>query len=257
MAKTSTMAYRNWAWESGVTITASSAATGYPASNLGASEPWKIWRSTVTTGDQWVKFDLGTSRALAACFLRNVLIHTGGSVRFQANATDSWGSPTINTAFTIPSTARTRVLSLLFASQSLRWVRILFVNTGAVSQAVELGVAFPTSPLTMSVGVGRGVTLARADLSLHLVSIGGQRQVDRRSQQFSLQVDPNALEETERDQMLALFDTVGTFLPWFLMLDTVDQNLCFYGRIIDGLPVQHLAETADAWSSPFVFQEEL
>ena len=251
------MGYRNWAWESGVTITASASATGYPVSNLTSTAPWKIWRSTVTTGDQWVKIDLGTSRSMAACFLRNVLIHAGGAVRFQANATDSWGYPTINTAFTIPSTARTKVLSLLFSAQSLRWVRILFVNTATVSQAVELGIAFPTSPLTIAAGLGRGLTMARADLSLHLVSVGGQRQVDRRSQQFRLSVDPNALDETERDQMLALFDTVGTFQPWFLMLDTADQNLCFYGRIIEGLPVAHIGDTADAWAAPFAFEEEL
>lgn len=251
----SRFAYRNWAWEAGVTITASASASGYPATNLSSPAPWKRWRSTQTTGDQWVKFDLGTARAMTACLLRGPLVHAGGSIRFQANATDSWGAPTIDTAFTIPTTMRTQVLALFFASQSLRWVRIYFTNTSAVDQAVELGVAFPTSALMLSRNIAQGVGFARNDRSVVIEATGGQTQVDQRAQQYALSVDPNLMQPPDRDLFFGVMDTVGTFLPWFMVIDDTDPNQIVYGRIEGGLQGQHVV--GDLWAAPFAFKEEI
>ena len=79
----SRIAYRNWAWETGTTFTASSEATGYPVTNLQSPASWKIWRSAVSTADQWIKIDLGSSRALTGCLLRYALLHAGGTVTWQ------------------------------------------------------------------------------------------------------------------------------------------------------------------------------
>lgn len=253
----SRFAYRNWAWESGVTVTASAEATGYPATNLSSSASWKIWRSSVTVGDQWVKFDLGASRAMTGCLLRYASLHVGGSVRFQANATDTWGSPTIDTVFTVPSTVRSRNLSLFFATQTQRWVRIYFTNTAAVSQAVELGIAFPSDPLTLTYPVRDGVSINIADLTLNLSSIGGQQQADRRAQRITYAVDPNVLDPTTRSALIDVMIAVGTALPFFFILDDSDPNLMNYGRLVNGWAFQNIQTTVDLWSAPFTHQEDL
>lgn len=253
----SRFAYRNWAWESGATITASSEATGYPASNLRSPASWKIWRSTATTGDQWVKIDLGQARALTGCLLRYALLHAGGTVHFQANATDSWGAPTINTAFTVPATSRTRVLALFFASQSLRWVRIYFTNTAVVSQAVELGVVFPTETLTMPRKVRHGMLMGVTDLSLQVPSLSGQQQTDRRPQRFDLSIDPNDMEATTRDALLDLVQLVGTHTPIFVVVEDDNPNLAVYGRFVGGVGFKHVPHSMDWWTAPFTFQEDL
>ena len=253
----SRLAYRNWMMESGVTISASASATGYPVSNLASSAPWKIWRSSTTTGDQWVKFDLGSSRAMTACLLRNYLIHVGGTIKFQANATDAWGGPTVDQTFTIPSTARTKTLAVFISTQTLRWVRIYFTNTAAVSQAVELGVAFPSGYLELTYGFRPGLGFDRVDPSLVVSAVGGQQQVDQRTQQFSLTLDPNLLSATDRDNLLTVFDTVGAFIPFFLSLDETNPNLIIYGKIIGKLPVAHQGNSANLWTAPFSFLEEL
>lgn len=249
------MAYRNWMWESGVVITASASATGYPVSNLASSAPWKIWRSSVTTGDQWVKFDLGASRAMTGCLLRNALIHVGGAIKFQAHATDAWGAPTVNQTITVPATTRTNVLAAFIATQTLRWVRILFVNTTAVSQAVELGIAFPTNYLQMTRGIVDGVGFTRPDLSLVVQSISGHEQVDRRAQRYVLSIDPNHFLPADRDNLLAVYDRVGTHTPWFFVLDATDPNLMAYGKFVAQLGLVHA--TDELWRAPYVFQEEL
>lgn len=253
----SRFAYRNWAWESGVVVTASAAATGYPASNLSSPASWKIWRSTATTGDQWVKFDLGSSRAMTGCLLRYFLLHAGGKVTFQANATDSWGSPTISTDFTVPSTSRTRILSLFFNSQSLRWVRIYFTNTATVSQAVELGIAFPTDTVTLPRRIRHGVKISTADLSLNISGPSGQQQTDRRPQRRVFVVDPNDLEAATRDAIIDVVQFVGTHTPFFFVIDDTDPNFINYGRFMGGVDFQHIPLSQDWWTAPFTQQEDL
>ncbi len=251
----SRLAYQNWAWESGVTITSSADAVGYPSSNLASSAPWKIWRSSATTGDQWVKFDLGSSRAMTACLLRNYLPHAGGTVRFQANATDVWGAPTVNQLFTIPSTNRTKILAAFLATQTLRWVRIYFTNTAAASQAVELGVAFVANYLQFTYGWTPGLAMPREDLSLVLASVGGQEQVDTRGQRYRVSFNPAALSPTDRDAVLAAFDLAGAHQPVLLVLDPTDPNLMIYGKVQSQIGVAHVR--GSTWAAPFVVVEDL
>jgi hypothetical protein len=125
---------------SGVTVSSSAEVTNYPDDNVLNPARWKIWRSTTTTGDQWWKEDRGSNVTMLAGGLVGVKIHTGGSVNFQANATDSWGSPTVDEVVTISD--YTGAGCVFFSSQSLRWIRIYFTNTASANEYVELGHCF-------------------------------------------------------------------------------------------------------------------
>src|SRR6185436_3994757 len=122
MATNARIAWNNLLTASGVVITSSAEATGYQDDYLADPARWKKWRSTTTTGDQWVKFDLGSNNAMTLLAVVDATIHTGGTLKAQANATDAWVTPTIDVTLTVPSPDYTRVWTTFFSSQSLRWV---------------------------------------------------------------------------------------------------------------------------------------
>ena len=75
----------------GRTITPSTQANNYPASNLlRPFEPTMPWRTTATT-EQTAVIDLGSAFALGRIILLGLNYAT---LTLQANATDSWGAPT-------------------------------------------------------------------------------------------------------------------------------------------------------------------
>jgi hypothetical protein len=147
MATASRLLWSNECTVSGVTITSSAEVTNYPDDNVANTARWKIWRSSTGTGDQWIKFDFGANKTMTAGALVGVSKHTGGSIQFQAHATDigdgDWGalgSPTVDEAVTISSL--TGAGCVFFSSQSLRWVNIFFDNDASANEYVELGCAF-------------------------------------------------------------------------------------------------------------------
>jgi len=83
------------------TIVASAADAAYPATNLIDLNPAKPAKLTTPTGN-WV-FDFTTAKQVDVVALIHHNFQAGLNVRWQGNATDSWGAPTIDQAFTIPA----------------------------------------------------------------------------------------------------------------------------------------------------------
>lgn len=143
MATATRLLWSNECTVSGVTITSSAEVTNYPDDNVANTARWKIWRSSTTTGDQWIKFDFGANKTLKALFVAGHKIHTGGILKIQAHASDSWGSPTVDETITPASFNPTGVEGAFFSSQSLRWVRVFFDNDASADEYVEWGAALP------------------------------------------------------------------------------------------------------------------
>jgi hypothetical protein len=251
------LAYVNLLTASGVTISSSAQATGHPDDNLASVARWKDWRSSTTTGDQWAKFDLGSSKSFQVIAAIDVRVHTGGTLRFQANATDSWGAPTVNELITVPSPNFAGVLvKWLAASQSLRWIRFLFTNTGAVSEYVQIGAVFAGVYLQPTLSIARGVNVSPVDPSVVRTAIGGASSVVRRAQFHNIAGAFQWQESSERDNLRTAFKTVGRFTPCLFSVDPGDTGLTFYGRF-EGMGVAHMAASVEQWDVPFQFVEEV
>lgn len=249
-------AYANLLTAAGVTITASASATGYPASHLASPAVWKKWRSTTTTGDQWIKFDLGANKTLTLLAAIRVRLHTGGTLLAQANATDVWTSPTVSQLLTVPSPDLTGALAAWISSQSLRWVRFYFTNTGAISGYVEIGAAFAGTYLEPATSIAPGVGLIRRDPSVQRRAIGGQRSAVVRQKYHEVSGLFRLQSASSRDDFRALFDTNGASVPVLLSLTPGTASLTFYGALTT-LGTSHHQTSADLWDVPFEFVEDV
>lgn len=254
------LAYSNLLLGSGVVITSSGDATGYPATNLANPARWKKWRSTTTTGDQWVQFDLGSTQAFQLLAVTDVLLHTnGGTLKAQANASAVWTSPTVNdTISPLPSPDLTHVLADWLSSvQTLRYVRFLFSNVGASNSYVEIGAAFCGPYFQAAKSVAPGVKLLRTDQSVPVHAIGGQRSTVVRAKAHEFQGTFALQSSSDRESFRAAFDANGVALPCVFGLVPGTPSLTFYGTLAAQFEVDHRPKTPDNWDVVIDFLEDV
>lgn len=79
-------------------IVASSEAVGFPATNLQQYDPGLIWKAAAFSADVTITIDLGAAAAIPQIWLNNANF---ASATLQANASDSWGSPSVSQAVTL------------------------------------------------------------------------------------------------------------------------------------------------------------
>lgn len=120
-------------------ITPSTEATGYEVENLYDGNPAKPWKMTATTGNVVFDFGAATNIDLVAIIHHNLTAAL--EVRIQGNATDSWGSPTLNQTITIPAYDADDFpvnpwVDLSALSNSFRYWRLVVVGTNAANVAI-------------------------------------------------------------------------------------------------------------------------
>lgn len=260
------LAYSNCLLASSVAITSSADATGYPAANLANPARWKKWRSSTTTGDQWVLFDLGSAVSFQLLAVTDVLLHTGGgTLKAQANATNVWTAPTVNDTLTLASPDFTHLVADWLASvQTLRFIRFFFQNVGASNSFVEIGAAFAGTYVQPSQAIAPGLSLARVDLSVPRYAIGGERSTVVRPKYHVITASFPLTSVAERDALRAAFDANGIGVPCVFAVDSTDPSLQFYGTLgaegggaSSAFTPAHHKPSANLWDVPILFTEDV
>lgn len=243
----------------GAVISSNSEAAGYPDDYLASSALFKKWRSATGTGDQWAKWDLGANKSMQVFAAVQAKIHTGGTLRFQAHTSDSWGAPTVNQLVTIPAVDFTGVLTVfLTASVSLRWVRFYFTNVGAVNEYVELGVGFAGTYLEPAFSMADDVAILLRDPSLQRYAVGGQRSSVRRAKYHEISGTFEIQTASARDDLRTIYNTDGTTEPLLFALDPASPGgMVFYGPCAMDWEADHKPGAIDIWDVPFVVRQDV
>jgi hypothetical protein len=231
------------------TPTTSADAVGYPKENAQNDARWKRWRSSTTTGNQNYDLDLGGSKTIQFVALVNVTAHAGGTVKAQYWTGAAWVD-----LGTFTFSALTGV-GMLWVSQATTKVRILFVNSGAVSAYVEIGVVRCGGYFQPVQQIQPGVLLDRPDPTEHVASVDGQEFAQRRSRFYSVAGVFAPLAAADRDAFIVMDDAVGTYQPFFFALDHASMDRCIFGRFESGLRIAHMPKTADLWSAAIALRE--
>jgi hypothetical protein len=231
--------YVNLAWDLATNVTTappSSEATGYPATNLFSQKRSKPWRSATATTDQHVTLTFSGSKTPVAIVIGNFKIHTGGSVKAQYWTGSVYAD--LGT-FTIPASNRTKVVALFGLSQATARVRFLFVNTGAVNEYVELGLAYIVDAsgfFQTTVNYADGISWVPFDPSTSRSAIGGQEQSRILPAYLQFTASFRGVPEaTDYTSWLAVRDVVGCHLPFVLAIDPGNADKIVFGKMSSGL----------------------
>lgn len=201
----------------GVVVASSSALSTLPNTNAILPDRTLVWRSTSTTGDQWVSFDLGAAAAVTVLAIANPKLQTGGTLKLQRSPDNT----TWTDVATLPAAdVDTKVTFVFFGSISFRYWRIYFTNVGAVSDYVEVGYAFVGTYFEPANNVVGPLPAPLVDNSVVTKSLAGQRSTTVRPQQSTGTFTWESLTESDRGALQQIFRAQGQGLPSFCVLAT-------------------------------------
>ena len=194
------------------TVTASSAATDFPVSNLQHEWFLRHWRST-GVASEWVKFDLTTAQNVTSLVIKYHNFTAGATVHIQGNAADAWGAPSVDVALPITSDV---IEYYWTAAQSYRWWRITIVDAGNTDGYVRIGRPFLGTYLAPSRNCDNAYEIEPADPSVITDSTGGQASADSRTHYRQWIFDFRGLTSADRASFETAFAVVGRAKPYFL-----------------------------------------
>ncbi len=222
------------------TLTASSAATGFPASNLKNPFRTKVWRTAgATAGTANLVIDHATAKAVTCVALAGYnWTSAPGTLNLEFNATDAWGAPSATEALTWSANPTANgnfgIIIKTFASKSYRYNRLNVVySPGAVPTDWDLGRIFLGTYFEPTYNYGPAWSGNYVDESIGNRTIGGQDHFDEitkyREFAFSFRVD----SQTQWELFQLMFLTVGRSKDLFVAMDYDNEpnEMTIYGKL--------------------------
>ena len=222
------------------TLTASSAATGFPASNLTNPFRTKIWRTSgATAGTANLVIDHGTAKAVTCIALTGyswTSIPDNLSIEF--NDTDSWASPAHSEALTWyaspTSNGNKAVIIKIFSSQAYRYNRLKVVySPGGIPTDWDLGRVFIGTYFEPSYGYSPGWTGEYIDESMGQRTIGGQEHFDEIEQFREFGISFKVDSQSQWELFQTMFLSGGIHKDLFVSLDYEEEpdEMTVYGKL--------------------------
>lgn len=219
------------------TLTASSAATGFPANNLKNPFRSKYWKTAgATAGTAQLVIDHGTAKAVNAIALTGYpdWAAAPGTLVMQFNDTDSWGSPSASETLTwvsgtTPGGNKGTIIKKLSVSRTYRYNRLSVVNAPG---DWNLGRLFVGSYFEPTRDYGWGYEEEIVDPSMISRTIGGQDHADEIEKYRIVRVNGIILTQAQWVLYQAMINTVGMQKPLFLAFDYNGQPIekTIYGK---------------------------
>lgn len=187
------------------TLTASSEDSRYPVENVQNQRLGKPWRTLVATGVTCV-VNLGSALDVTTIAIAGHAFTGSAAVTIEANASDSWGSPSFSTSLTILDGV---ILKFLAAAQTYQYWRFVIGDDGATVDYLDIGRLWLGEyiQLTPSSTYDFKVSKKRSDM----VSYGRGRQkfatIGVGWREFDLSF--RSMEGTALTEVQTMYDSVG------------------------------------------------
>ena len=221
------------AWDAATVTGSSQANTALAASNVLHDHVAKPWRTTGKASENIV-FDLGSAKQITVFSMFTFNLTSSATVTLQANASNSWGSPSYSQALTMATNADSEVLErvVFFLSQTYRYWRVTLADAGNSDSYLQIGRIAAGTYYEAGRNIDQGFSIVTVDPSEGDRTPGRQtfyrarKRFRRASVAFRLQ------DQTQTDKLSAVMDKVGNSKPIVLALDptsrpTKDSMYCY------------------------------
>jgi len=249
-------------WDT-ATVTASSAATGFPVTNIATRLFLEHWRSTNKTGE-WLKADLGADVVIRAIAIRYSNLQVGDSLNLQAQTAangDDWdGSPalTINVSITITAEMVSKGLIVYnweSAPTACRWWRILM--TAAAGTYIRVGRVFLGTFVEPARDYDKEWEIVNVTPSVIIPSATNQKYANKLPMYKQIRLTFPSMSAADATKMEALRDALGTDTAFFVELDPAGslQGKSYYVSCKSDWSIRHIYG-AQLYSTNLVMEEE-
>ena len=200
------------------TVTASSAASGLPATYTQNFQRTAVWRSTAEA-NPWIKVDLGSSRSFSSVAIANFAVVSGtlASLKLQWSSDGSTGWTDIGVIGA--SDAESLVAAMFFGTLSKRYVRILATPTSGNIQ-IEIGFIHLGPYTEPSINITVPQDLQLPDPGIVTRAVDGQRTATARTLRMSGEWSFDNAPEADALALRTIQRALGVRVPHFVVLDS-------------------------------------
>jgi hypothetical protein len=190
--------------------------------------------------EEWVTFDLQTDTEIDSCVLvfdkiDGAKLTTAAVVKIQANATDSWGSPSVDVTLTFDETPE--VYSYFWTTaQSHRYWRVNVVDPANPNLYVELSKVILGKATQLSRAPDNGFSISYEDRSKVQETPYGHEYTDIYPIMLSGSFDYTALPYVDVKTLQEVYNRVGNVTPICVVLDSAEalfdkDRMAIYGKL--------------------------
>ena len=243
------------------TITPSTESPFFPKANLSNQLRSKRFRTT-SKSTQNIVFDLGTAKAVNSFIMLlpkedAINLTESATIKIQANATDSWGTPSVDQTLTYDSDHR-QLTYFWGSDQTYRYWRLTVNDGSAVNNYVEISKVILGDSIDIP-GIQNGFKIDKVDGTKRNSNEFGSGYFDKYPILKSMKFDWKTLTLTEIEILDALFDQYGSYTGMFLTIDELSTNFnkdkySIYGTLNNSHSLDHINFTLFN-SSGFTFTE--
>lgn len=211
-------------WDAATITGSSEASTDLADDNVVNNAPGRVWRTTGNTSENIV-FDLGSAQTITCFALFNFNLTSGATVTLQANASDSWGSPSYSQALTIATDSDSNVIKRLVyfpSTSTYQYWRLLIADASNTDGYIEIGRIVAGQYYEPSRNIIDGFSITPDDPS-DVADVGGVYTEANELTKFRTAVVSFAeIDRTQREKFETIFDKVGRTKPMVWALNPSD-----------------------------------
>jgi len=218
------------------TLTASSAATGFPATNLQHSFRTKVYRTLgATAGTAQIVIDHGTAKDVNCIALTGYnWLSAPATLQVEFNSTDSWGSPAATETLTwvsgtTPGGNKGSIIKKLSSTLTYRYNRLSVVYAPGDWDLGRMFVGTYFEPIT---NYGWGYSESVVDPSLVSQTIGGQDHADEIERYRVVSCNGTILTKAQWVLYQAMINIIGNRKDIFIAFDYTNDPIerTIYGK---------------------------
>ena len=195
------------------TITSSSEVSTLPDFNVIHPFVAKKWRTTADTG-QWIKFDMGTAHKITMLAMFGHNLSSAAVVKIEANATDSWATPSLSRTMTWNAQAMVD-----FFDETYRWWRITIEDGANTDGYIEIGRICAGEYYEPEINIVETLSKNINDPSTRQESEGRQGYAIEKEPYRTISVQFIGIDRDQQLELEAMFREVKTIYPIVFALD--------------------------------------
>lgn len=217
----------SYPFDTSVGLTASTAATAFPVTNLRKFHRGRVWRTTSSTAQSLV-MDLKTAEEIDMFVIlfekdSDVAFHSGQTLKIQASATNVWTAPPVDVALSLDN--ELGVLSKFWTTaQEYRYWRLYMDDPLSGYGYFEVPKVFLGKGTQLSQPPSIGFKAKEKDQSKIVDTDYGVEYSDGYPGRRYMGFDFKALTDSDRRTMREMYERLGKVKPLLSVLDP-DQEI--------------------------------
>lgn len=204
------------------TVTANTETAGLPATNVQNNLIRKLYVSSDDT-DEYLLFTSAAPVSINGVFIGLHNFTSAATVKWQGNATDDWGSPSLDLTLTVATDSLGNVIPKLAhfwaTAQEYQYFRLFMSDSSNPDSFLSVGRVFAGSYVQPTRNMRDGFSVEENDPSVGSSVAGRQGYWTLKNHYSTITYDITDVNESQMDQLRAVYESCGMNKGFVMSID--------------------------------------